>query len=56
MLPIMTVLRPRRSISQPPSRPKMPPARAATQSMRAAQARTAGAVGGTPRFISEPTP
>ena len=34
MLATMTVLRPSRSISQPPSRPNTPPHRAAIQSIR----------------------
>ena len=52
MLAIMMVLRPRRSISKPPSRPKTPPDKAAIQSMRPPQARTGRLVGATPRFSS----
>ncbi len=50
MLAIMIVLRPRRSISRPPSRPNTPPHSAAIHSIRPPQARTCTLVGGAPRF------
>src|SRR5262249_49828871 len=47
MLPIITDLRPRRSTSQPPRRPKTPPHRAVIQSTRPTHAVTSGWLGGT---------
>ena len=44
--PTMTVLRPNRSISQPPSRPNTPPHRAAIQSMRPTHRRTTSGCAG----------
>ena len=48
MLAAMTVLRPRRSISQPPRSPNTPPHRAAIHSVRPIHVVTSGSRGPTP--------
>ena len=48
MLATMTVLRPKRSISTPPSMPKTPPHRAVIHRTRPTQVVTSGWLGGTP--------
>ena len=55
MLPTITVLRPSRSTSHPPSSPNTPPHRAAIQSIRPAHSRTGSLCGETPRFSSDPS-
>src|SRR5262245_52748251 len=49
MLATMMVLRPKRSMSQPPSRPNTPPDNADSHKSELIQNRTSGLFGGTPR-------
>jgi hypothetical protein len=47
MLPANTVLRPNRSVNQPPSKPNTPPQSAVSQNMLPTHSVTSGLFGGT---------